>query len=72
MCANLNGSLIWRSTCLSVLDLPPPAIRPFSVSSLTLFAAIVEEDSVFERLQTKYFNGEPDSRTIQLLEALRP
>jgi uncharacterized protein (DUF1810 family) len=39
-------------------------------SSLTLFAAVAEAGSVFERLLIKYVNGEPDSRTLQLLEAL--
>ena len=39
-------------------------------SSLTLFAAVAEEGSIFERLLVKYFNGEPDSRTLQLLESL--
>jgi uncharacterized protein (DUF1810 family) len=36
-------------------------------SSATLFAQVSETDSVFHRLLDKYFNGEPDARTLQLL-----
>lgn len=36
-------------------------------SSATLFAAVSESGSVFERLLTKYFQGERDSKTLALL-----
>jgi len=36
-------------------------------SSATLFAAVSDPDSVFERLLTKWFGGEPDQKTISLL-----
>lgn len=40
-------------------------------SSLTLFASISEDPhSVFVRLLEKYFDGEPDERTLELLETL--
>ena len=38
-------------------------------SSMTLFAAISEQGSVFARVLDKFFNGERDERTLQLLEA---
>ena len=41
-------------------------------SSLTLFARFAEHDSVFARLLTKYFEGVPDSKTLQLLDAAEP
>lgn len=37
-------------------------------SSATLFASVSPAGSVFERLLAKYFQGQPDSRTLQLLE----
>jgi uncharacterized protein (DUF1810 family) len=37
-------------------------------SSATLFAAVAAPGSVFEQLIDKYFGGEPDARTIRLLE----
>lgn len=36
-------------------------------SSMTLFAAAAEGSSVFSRVLDKYFDGRPDSRTIDLL-----
>ena len=36
-------------------------------SSATLFAYISPAGSVFERVLDKYFRGEPDSKTLQLL-----
>ena len=38
-------------------------------SSATLFAAITSSGSVFERVLDKYFNGERDQRTLQLMTA---
>jgi len=40
-------------------------------SSMTLFASITEDPhSVFNRVLEKYFHGEPDERTLHLLENL--
>lgn len=40
-------------------------------SSLTLFASVSEDPhSVFVRVLEKYFQGEPDERTLELLENL--
>lgn len=40
-------------------------------SSLTLFATVAEDpNSIFNRLLEKYFHGEPDVRTLELLENL--
>lgn len=40
-------------------------------SSLTLFASVAEDPhSVFVRVLEKYFEGEPDERTLELLENL--
>lgn len=41
-------------------------------SSATLFAAVSPEDSVFHRLLTKYYGGQHDTRTLQLLGASTP
>jgi uncharacterized protein (DUF1810 family) len=38
-------------------------------SSATLFAEVSSDDSVFHRILTKYFSGEPDSKTLSLLSA---
>ena len=40
-------------------------------SSATLFAAVSEPSSVFEHLLTRYFRGEPDKKTLELLAAAR-
>jgi len=40
-------------------------------SCLTLFRAIDGDDSVFGRALAKYFGGEPDPMTLQLLAAAR-
>lgn len=37
-------------------------------SCATLFASVSPDDSVFHQLLTKYFQGESDSRTLQLLD----
>ena len=37
-------------------------------SSMTLFARVSEPGSVFKRVLDKYFQGEQDERTLQLLE----
>lgn len=37
-------------------------------SSMTLFALVSEENSVFHKVLEKYFNSQPDSRTLELLE----
>lgn len=40
-------------------------------SSMTLFASVTEDpDSLFDRILEKYFEGEPDERTLALLEDL--
>lgn len=40
-------------------------------SSMTLFASVADDPhSVFIRVLEKYFHGEPDERTLQLLENL--
>jgi uncharacterized protein (DUF1810 family) len=40
-------------------------------SSMTLFASVAGPDSVFVRVLDKYFQGERDARTLQLLEPLK-
>ncbi len=40
-------------------------------SSMTLFAFIADSGSIFVRVLNKYYNGEQDMRTLQLLEKLR-
>ena len=37
-------------------------------SSLTLFANVSPADSVFSRVLDRYFGGEPDQRTLELLQ----
>jgi uncharacterized protein (DUF1810 family) len=37
-------------------------------SSLTLFASVSPADSVYSRVLDQYFGGEPDQRTLQLLQ----
>ena len=39
-------------------------------SSLTLFASVAGEKSIFHELITKYYAGEHDERTIEILKAL--
>ncbi len=39
-------------------------------SSMTLFARVADSDSVFARILKKYFHGETDVRTIDLLKKL--
>lgn len=39
-------------------------------SSMTLFAQAAGPGSVFDRVLSKYFHGEPDAMTLQLLAAL--
>lgn len=41
-------------------------------SCATLFAAISMEGSVFERVLTKYYQGEPDCKTLQLISVQHP
>jgi len=36
-------------------------------SSMTLFASVSAADSLFSRVLTQYFRGEPDQRTLELL-----
>ncbi len=36
-------------------------------SSMTLFAQVAEPDSVFQRVLDKYFDGQQDRRTIELM-----
>jgi uncharacterized protein (DUF1810 family) len=40
-------------------------------SSMTLFAYVADPHSVFARILDKYFNGERDGLTLQLLENLK-
>jgi uncharacterized protein (DUF1810 family) len=40
-------------------------------SSMTLFAYVADQDSVFIRILDKYFHGEQDVRTLNLLEKLK-
>jgi len=40
-------------------------------SSMTLFASVAGPDSVFVRVLNKYFQGERDVRTLQLLEPIK-
>lgn len=40
-------------------------------SSMTLFAYVADQCSVFARILDKYFNGEQDALTLQLLENLK-
>lgn len=37
-------------------------------SCMTLFALVSHEDSLFQRVLDKYFDGEPDERTVDLLD----
>jgi uncharacterized protein (DUF1810 family) len=40
-------------------------------SSMTLFASVTDDpDSVFARVLDKYYQGERDSKTLQILERL--
>lgn len=36
-------------------------------SSMTLFAALTKTDPVFQKVLDKYFNGERDARTLELI-----
>ena len=38
-------------------------------SSMTLFGSISQQGSVFDRVLEKFFNGQQDEKTLQLLEA---
>lgn len=40
-------------------------------SSMTLFASVAEPGSVFAQILEKYFQGEQDSLTLEVLEAKR-
>lgn len=40
-------------------------------SSLTLFGSAADANSVFNALLDKYFNGERDLRTLELLETIK-
>jgi uncharacterized protein (DUF1810 family) len=37
-------------------------------SSMTLFSSVADPDSVFVRILEKYYNGERDTKTVELLE----
>ena len=41
-------------------------------SCATLFASVSSEDSVFNQLINKYFDGKPDDRTLQLIAKKEP
>ena len=36
---------------------------------MTLFASVAGEESVFHDLITKYYAGQPDERTLEILKA---
>ena len=38
-------------------------------SSMTLFASITEKEDMFQQALDRYFDGEPDTRTLQLIES---
>lgn len=40
-------------------------------SSMALFASVAEPGSVFARILEKYFQGEPDSGTLEILETMK-
>jgi uncharacterized protein (DUF1810 family) len=40
-------------------------------SSMTLFASLAEAPSVFSRVLDKYFDGAPDTKTLQVLEKMK-
>ena len=40
-------------------------------SSMTLFAAVAEGQSVFSRVLEKYYQGNPDQHTLAILERLK-
>jgi uncharacterized protein (DUF1810 family) len=40
-------------------------------SCATLFASVSHSDSVFDRILEKYYHGDPDGKTRQLLEKLK-
>ena len=40
-------------------------------SSMTLFASVAHPESVFARVLDRYFQGQPDSRTLDLLQQLQ-
>ena len=40
-------------------------------SSMTLFAGVAEPQSVFMRVLEKYYQGNPDERTVAILERLK-
>jgi uncharacterized protein (DUF1810 family) len=46
-----------------------PDDRKFG-SSMTLFALVSDPDSAFASALSKYFSGEPDSRTIELVRSV--
>ena len=41
-------------------------------SSMTLFASVSPADSAFSRVLAQYFGGEPDQRTLELLQQQAP
>jgi uncharacterized protein (DUF1810 family) len=74
----LGGNLIEISSAL--LGLPtdnPTEVFGFPndrklQSSMTLFAIISEEGSVFHQVLYKFFGGEPDRRTLKILDCSYP
>jgi uncharacterized protein (DUF1810 family) len=51
----------------SALDIFGPPDDMKLKSSATLFASVVPEESVFDRLLVKYFDGKRDAKTLKLL-----
>lgn len=67
-----------RDLAQAVLDLPARSAREVFDgdavklrSSATLFAQVTEPGSVFHQLLDRYFAGEPDPRTLELIAATK-
>lgn len=67
-----------RDIAQAVLDLPARSAREVFDgdavklrSSATLFAQVTEPGSVFHQLLDRYFAGEPDPRTLELIAATK-
>lgn len=69
----LGGNLLEITNALLLLDEDNPTAifgKPDDKklrSSMTLFALVSEDDSVFRQVLNKYFEGKPDKRTLGIL-----
>lgn len=69
----LGGNLLEITGALLLLDEDNPTAifgKPDDKklrSSMTLFALVSEDDSVFRQVLNKYFEGKPDKRTLGIL-----